>query len=112
MPKALVIKNHTSKFSNPIKFSKGDVLKTGKTDDEYPGWIWCRSTGNREGRVPLSYIDIKDKTPKALVDYDATELNVKVGEKLDTHQEESGWVWCEKKTGETGWVPLEKLEIK
>ena len=38
-------------------------------------------------------------------DYDATELSVRVGEELLIQREESGWLLCENRAGQRGWVP-------
>ena len=42
--------------------------------------------------------------------YTAKELNVSIGERVIGLEELNGWVWCEGRDGEKGWVPKENLQ--
>lgn len=109
-PKAKVTKDHKTNYPNPIKITQGEKVKVGRTDKEHPGWIWCTTDSKVEGWVPEKYLTINNNnSATAKIDYDATEMNVNTGETVNLHQEESGWVWCEKESGQKGWVPLENL---
>ena len=57
--------------------------------------------------MPAHYVVTDATGSKARHDYDATELTVRAGEKVEAIREESGWVWCRKEDGREGWLPLE-----
>lgn len=111
MFQVIVTKQHRSKFPNPIKLSKDEVVQVGKRDDEWEGWIWCTSKTGIEGWVPEKYLQISDEKAVVLKEYDATELDVEVDDSLTVYLEESGWYWCQKENGEKGWVPVESVRI-
>ena len=109
MKKAAVIKAHRSNYPDPLKLSHGEKVLVRQKETEYPGWIWCETSDNK-GWIPESYVDGDNGNAVVTRDYDATELNVDEGDLLIVHYELNEWAWCEKDTGDMGWVPLECLE--
>ena len=107
MAKFQVIEQHRSNYPNPISFDAGDeVVPTGKRDEEFPGWIWIRTSDGNEGWAPEQYFRSGDDTTAiAIADYSARELNTEVGETLESHDELNGWLWCRNAAGEEGWIP-------
>ena len=63
------------------------------------------------GWVPESYLEIFETNCKAVQDYDATELTVKIGEEFLIEKEESGWFWLNDEKGKEGWVPKKNVRI-
>jgi len=134
MASYIVTKSRVSQYPKPIVLEKGDRVTVGKEDDSNPawkGWIWCISTGStslttgplstgalaslgtiaREGWVPKQYITLTGENEGiALEDYDATEMNVEMGDIILAEKEVNGWAWGKnERTGQKGWVPLENL---
>ena len=106
-----VISEYRSPFPDPLKLHKDEMVKIKEKESEWQGWIWCITKNGKEGWVPENYIEIQGKNARLLQDYDATELNVDVGEKLVIEKEESGWVWVSNEENRKGWVPLENVEL-
>jgi len=126
---SLIIAPHAPKFTQFMKVKAGEIVTVGKEDDEYPGWLWCTDSHGISNWVPKEFLKIIDR-PKPqglqptdsskeitlsevegraefLVDYDATELPVQVGETVTVYGEQSGWLWCLTASGKWGWVPKE-----
>lgn len=108
----IVIQNHKTPTPDPLIMSKGEVLQLGdKTSESDPDWVWCIHKSGKEGWVPENYLEIHGKKCTALIDYNAIELTVSVGQEFEIEKEESGWVWVSNKQGQNGWIPLEKVEV-
>jgi len=106
--KVLVKTTHTSVYPNPIEFQKGDQLELGQRDTEYPGWIRVRTSNGNEGWAPEQYIMLEcEGSGVGEKNYNAHELNTKVGEELVVLSETNGWYWVERRSGEKGWVPVD-----
>ncbi|MBK6765228.1 MAG: hypothetical protein IPG71_02620 [bacterium] len=103
-----VIQSYTKTYPDPIRGTKGDALKIGEPDVDNPDWIWCVGTERRWGWVHHSVIDRGSSCLKE--DYDACELDVSLGMKVEVGKILSGWAWCSAETGEAGWVPINCLE--
>jgi hypothetical protein len=90
----------------------GDLLETSGDEDD--GWIWCRHVpSSKESWVPLSALSApaaEGNIRTALVEYDATELPVDLGEVFQAEKEERGWLWCQNTRGSWGWVRLAQVE--
>ncbi|MBY8985416.1 MAG: SH3 domain-containing protein [Candidatus Lokiarchaeota archaeon] len=108
----IVIVEYTSPYIDPLKIQKGEKLQIGIKDSEWPGWVWCMNNDGIERWVPSNYLEIQGNSGMMLLDYEATELAVSVGEELKIEKEESGWVWAVNKEGKKGWVPLENVKVK
>jgi uncharacterized protein CbrC (UPF0167 family) len=77
---------------------------------EWPGWLWCERGDGVSGWAPESWVVIEGGSCRFLRDYDATELAVEAGERVEVEFEESGWAWVRKEDGERGWLPRECLD--
>jgi hypothetical protein len=106
-----VITEYESPFPDPLKLHKGDLVQIVEKETEWKGWIWCISSNGKEGWVPESYLKIQNNQASLLMDYDATELSVKIGEIYVIEDEESGWFFVSSKKGRKGWIPKENVEI-
>jgi hypothetical protein len=95
---------------DPIAFCIGDCLSVEDRESNWKGWTWCRSLAGTGGWVPKAYLNRQGNMAVALQDYDAIELTVDPGEHLTGTLQESGWLWCTKPSGLSGWVPYENLE--
>lgn len=104
-----VISDYQSAYTDPLIISAGDQLRIGERESEWPGWLWCTTEQGISRWVPQAYVAREGDTALVLNDYDATELSVRAGEGLVAAQEESGWLWCTNRNGESGWVPVENL---
>jgi len=130
---SLIIAPHTPKFTQFMKVKAGEIVAVGKEDNEYPGWLWCTDSRGISNWVPKEFLKIIEDPKQAvgheevsvppssfqrklessitraefLVDYDATELTVQVGETVTVYSEQSGWLWCLTASGKWGWVPKE-----
>lgn len=99
----VVTTGHRSKYPNPVEFRTGETVQvTDRRDDEFPGWVWIRTTGGNEDWAPEARLD--PETSKASADYSARELNTDVGERLEVLEELCGWCWCRSAGAELGWV--------
>ena len=108
---AVVVADYTTPYNDPIVLHEDEPVTTGKTDDEWPGWIWCTSIENKSGWVPENVIANDGNLSRAARDYTARELNVRVGDKLTIIEEESGWYWCRTQSGNLGWVPVKNVRL-
>jgi SH3-like domain-containing protein len=102
---------HISNYPNPISFKRGDNLTTGRRDEEFHGWIRCRTADGNEGWAPEDFFSASDHNQAvALMDYTATELNTREGESLEAVRELKAWIWCRNCDGQEGWVPKQTLK--
>jgi hypothetical protein len=109
--RARVILPYQAQYSDAIKMRIGDDLIPGRKDNQWPGWIWCTAPSGKSGWVPERNIYVDGDTCRALVDYDASELTVEIGDELILLEQESGWFWAHKQNGQKGWIPVEHMEI-
>ena len=106
----IVIRAHRSNYPNPITFASGEVVRVGRRDDEYPGWIWTTTADGNAGWAPESLLAIEpDGTAQATGRYTARELDTNVGDVLDVLRELNGWYWVCNASGNEGWVPVETV---
>jgi hypothetical protein len=106
-----VIKAHEASFPNPVRTRKGDVLAAEERKTLWEGWLLCTNQQGGEVWVPKNFVDWQGNTAVMQRDYDSTELTVTVGEELVGEEEAAGWVWVTNQAGESGWVPLDNLEV-
>lgn len=104
-----VVEAYASAYPEPIRVSEGDELTIEERATKWDGWSWCIDGSGREGWIPDAYVERRDGRWVSLEDYVARELTVERGETLTSRTAIAGWEWCEKSTGETGWVPSENL---
>lgn len=106
-----VISPYQSPYTDPWTLRTSEELKVSEKESEWPGWLWCTKRDGESRWVPESYLERRGDTWIARRDYEATELSVNAGETLVMGAQESGWVWCTKPAGQSGWVPLDNIEI-
>lgn len=106
---SLIIAPHSPSFTQFMKVKAGEIVTIGKEDDHYPGWVWCTDSRGVSNWVPKEFLRTNGVEARAefLVDYDATELTVQVGETVIVYSEQSGWLWCQTVAGQWGWIPKE-----
>lgn len=115
MPKFRVIKSYESPYPNSIRFRKGEAVTIGPeyTDDiAWKDWFWCTGENGQQAWVPLQFLVISGKNGIVSRDYNARELNLKVGEILTVRQVLNGFVFAENAVGVLGWAPLKHLALR
>ena len=94
----------------PLTLNPGDEVSVKQHDASWQGWVWVEIAG-QAGWVPESYLDSPDQaTTHVIHAFDGHELSAAKNEILTGLKEISGWVWCRKENGETGWFPLFNLK--
>jgi hypothetical protein len=106
-----VIEEYKAAYPDPLKFSKGDILKIEKKESEWGDWIWCINKLGNGRWIPENYLEIREDYCEVLLDYEATELSVQVGDQLEIKKVESDWIWAINNEGKQGWVPLKCVEV-
>jgi uncharacterized protein YgiM (DUF1202 family) len=110
-PTCRVVSAHQSAYPDPLIITQGEALTIGEKESEWGGWLWCTNQQGKSGWVPEKYLRRTGDTGNALRHYNATELSVEVGEELIMGKEESGWIWCTNRQGQSGWVPAANVEF-
>ena len=100
-----VIADYQAAYPHPLTMHIGQELTLGKTDPQWPGWIWCTDANGTSAWVPQTYVQAHNTRVTALRNYTSKELCVHAGEWLTLYQSESGWFWATNAEGESGWVP-------
>lgn len=103
-----VVEEHSSSFPYSFELKAGEEVTL--SDKKKNGWIWGTDEKGTGAWVPEKYLELNGTAGVLLFDYDSTELNVTIGEKLVFDREESGWILCTNEKRQTGWVPVNKLE--
>lgn len=104
-----VVRDHEVIYPDPIRVRAGERVRIGREDDEFPGWAWCAAADGREGWVPLAILRREGAEGVARRDYDATELAVKRGQRVEALEELNGWARVANAEGREGWVPRDCL---
>lgn len=104
-----VTKPYTRVYENPIAFLSGERVRVVKRDEDNPAWIWCVATDAREGWVHESFLEIHGHEATGTRDYNAIELTVTAGTRLEGIESVGGWGFCRNAAGAVGWVPLENV---
>jgi uncharacterized protein YgiM (DUF1202 family) len=104
------ITEHKASFPYSVELKRGDIVTV--TDREEDGWVWCIDNGKQGAWIPKAYINQKDSEATMLTDYDSTELDVLIGEKLKGITMERGWMLCINSRGQKGWVPADKIKTR
>ncbi len=113
---AIAGKAWAASYPYAVRLSCGESVAILKSDSEFPGWLWCRSSAGEEAWIPEAFIEPMGESDSGASadepgrgrmrrDYDSTELSVAVGERLALIEEESGWFWAEDSLGRRGWIP-------
>lgn len=112
-----VIAEHVSEFPNPIILVKGEQVIIGEDPDPsnnheaWINWLYCKKLdGSNEGFVPEQIVAVDGVHGTIREDYSAKELTIGEGKILAGLKKLNGWLWAKRiDTGETGWIPLEKV---
>jgi Variant SH3 domain len=100
-----VEREYTAQYPDPITVRKGDRVRVGADDPEYPGWWWCIGPDGRAGWVPGQLLRREGQEGVILRDYTARELSVCRGDEITVGEAMSGWVWATSADGRAGWIP-------
>jgi uncharacterized protein YgiM (DUF1202 family) len=90
----------------------GDRLQVGDRKTHMAGWLWCTHSSGKSSWVPEGFLQRDGDTAIAARDYDAAELTVEAGQRLEILDEEATWYWCRTDAGDYGWVPVEHVELE
>lgn len=113
MKNALVIKEHKNEFPLPLIVRKGEILQVKQKKTAQEGWVWCINKEGLVAWIPKNYLKRTQTLGfyEVLQDYDSTELNVKIGDKIIILKEESNWVWIVTEGNKKGWIPTECISL-
>lgn len=105
-----VLTNYEVSDPHPLILETGEEVTIKQHDASWEGWAWIEC-GKQVGWMPESYLDTPDKSiARVTQPFAGHELSAEKDEILIGIHEISGWVWCRKEKGETGWFPLFNLE--
>ena len=107
--KVTVIEEHESSFPNPIRLKKGEVVQIERRETTFTGWLWTTTNDGNSGWTPEPILEIEGASAVVKEDYNARELDTKVGEELTVHRELNEWYWVSNAAGEYGWVPVRSV---
>ena len=109
-PMVEVTREYRVAYTDPIKLAVGERVQLAHEDQQWSGWIWCRTQLGATGWAPKQiFLPAEDGQHAAVEDYDATELPVERGQRVEVMFELNGWAWCRTLDGGCGWVPKEHL---
>jgi uncharacterized protein YgiM (DUF1202 family) len=106
-----VRESYQTPYPDPLILKAGETVTIKERESEYVGWLWCVADAGKSGWVPEQYVEREAEYGRLLRNYDATELSVAKGDRLLLHFEESDWVWCTNRQGQSGWVPAANIKI-
>jgi len=106
-----VFKSHDPGMVTPLIVHEGHTLNFDRRPTPWAGWLWCWEPDGRSGWVPEDWVEVHGDVCVMTRDYDASELTVLPGDRLKKILVQAGWLLSLSPAGETGWVPLENLEL-
>ena len=102
----IVIQPWEATYPDPISVVSGTLVSVGRRDEEWGGFLWCRSPSGREGWIPAELLEPDDSGgARVIASYDARELTVGEGDRVNAGDSRAEWTWCEAVDGRAGWVP-------
>lgn len=105
-----VVRNYRVAYADPIKLAVGERVQLAHEDQQWSGWIWCKTRLGQNGWAPKQiFLPAEDGLFAAVEDFDATELNAESGQTVEILFELNSWAWCRADGGGMGWVPRENL---
>lgn len=109
-PTVEVTREYRVAYTDPIKLAVGERVELAHEDQQWSGWIWCKTQLGQTGWAPKQiFLPAEDGQYAAVEDFDATELRVEYGQRVEVLYELNGWAWCRGPEGAAGWVPKEHL---
>ena len=109
--KCRIIEDYNSPYTEPLFFKKNENVLIREKDSEWSGWIWCTNKSGQSRWIPENYLKINGNKGIIRQDYNAVELNVKIGEEYLIKNEEAEWYWVTNQEGKSGWVPIKNVMI-
>lgn len=102
-----ITKDHLDLAPDPVKAVRGDrvTILQHESRPEWKGWIRCSLAGGKAGWISESYLDMDGARAVLNQDYDAREVEVRVGERIELLREDHGWTWIRRVDGREGWIP-------
>lgn len=102
-----ITKDHLDIAPEPIAARKNEKVTILKYDSrpEWKGWIQCSLENGKVGWISESYLEINGVEAVFNKDYDAREIEVRVGEPVEFLREDNGRSWIRTVDGREGWVP-------
>ncbi len=102
---------YRSPLPDPLIASANTRLHLKKRADEEPGWVYATGPDGKEGWVPRSWLRIEGDAGVLKQDYNATELDLEVGDELLVTRVVDGWYWARNAAGREGWIPARAVRI-
>jgi len=102
-----VTRDYLDLTPDPIKVSMGEsvtILKR-ETTPEWLGWIQCRTKDGKVGWISESFLEVSGMNAILIKCYDAVDVKVKTGERVEVLRKDNGWSWIRKEDGLEGWIP-------
>lgn len=110
---AIVTTAYQSEAPEPLIAKKGEklqLLAPAPPSSDFYGWWQCANSEGKKSYVSNTFITIEGSVGTLLRDYDATELTIAEGEKVQVLEEHNGWYWVQ--WGERlGWIPKKNVRI-
>lgn len=90
----------------PFHLAPGHRVVCGPRDTAWPGWIWVTLENGQSGWVPEEVLS-RGAGQEAVVSetFEAREISVTKGERVESLRGLHGWHWCRKADGAEGWLP-------
>lgn len=97
-------------YTDPIKLAVGESVQLAHEDQQWSGWIWCKTRLGQNGWAPKQiFLPAEEGLYAVVEDFDATELDVELGQHVEVIFELNGWAWCRAAGRGDGWGPKEHL---
>ena len=105
-----VTSGYQSAYPDPLRLRLDEKITVEQKECNWPGWLWCTDSNGKSGWIPEVFVAINGNEGTVVEEYDATELSVKKGDRLNVIREVAGWLICSTSDGRTGWVPIENTD--
>ena len=90
----------------PLELTSGQKVKTGRTDVDWPGWVWVTADDGRGSYVPEDILsEMKDGIATVIHAFAAHDLSVRAKDQVESIRHVRGWHWCRNSGGQEGWLP-------
>ena len=91
----------------------GETLEVVKNEESkrWPAFVLVINGHGERGWVPKRYLKRQGKNAVAVIGYDTTTLNPRLGETLTVLNKDvkSGWLWCRDGERREGWFPIDSV---